>query len=460
MIRFSRPRASGATSRLRTLTLLLVALSVGLTGCSSSSAGQSIAQTAPSETAAPPTVAAATTSPTSLVRAASAAVKATTESDAAAAFVAPKALGRGDGSSRKNAADLRRLNQLIKRAEPGDTIELASGVYQVHQSISLSGGGAPGAPITIRGAAGGQSPMLVGTRAHPYDPAADPGLPLFRLGVGANHLVFTNLECQNIGNGCFVVTAPISGLLISSIDATNVRRFFEHAAKAGVGDASINGLEISSVNVRGFSKGAIRIRYDSHDIRISDVFGDSQRQDGDDFAIGVHLLDKVHDVLIERVTMNNARDTLHAYWNGDGFAAESGVHDLRIINTSASGNTDAGYDIKAKNVTMIDAEAADNKRNFRLWGSEVVLEDCHGTDPRLRGGTGTQVQVHAPDHAEVELIGCSFIDSDEDTIVFQVDDQAHLVVRDTAVERSGDGVMSLVAADATIQLVRVVEVIR
>jgi hypothetical protein len=459
MIRFSYPRARGASSRLRPLTLVLVALSVGLTGCSSSSVGQSIAQTAPSETAPPPPVAAATTSSTSLVRAAPAAVKATTESNAAA-YVAPKALGRGDGSSRKNAADLRRLNQLIKKAEPGDTIELASGVYQVHQSISLSGGGAPGAPITIRGAAGEQSPILVGTRAQPYNPAADPGLPLFRLVAGADHLVFTNLECQNIGNGCFVVTAPISGLLISSVDATNVRRFFEHAAKADVGDATISGLEISSVNVWGFSKGAIRIQYDSHDIRITDVFGDSQRQDGDDFAIGVHLLDTVHDVLIERVTMNNARDTLHDYWNGDGFVAESGVHDLRMLNTSASGNTDAGYDIKAKNVTMIDAEATDNKRNFRLWGTGVVLEDCHGTDPRLRGGTGTQVQVHVLDHAEVELIGCSFIDADEDTIVFQVDDQAHLVVRDTAVERSGDGVMSLVAADATIQLVRVEEVIR
>jgi hypothetical protein len=422
--------------------------------------GQSIAQTAPSETSPPPTVAAATAPPTSVVQAASAAVKATTESKAATAFVAPKALGRGDGSNRKNAADLHLLNQLVKKAEPGDTIELASGVYQVHQSISLSGGGDPGAPITIRGVVGGQAPILAGTRAHPYDPAADPGLPLFRLGAGASHLVFANLDCQNIGNGCFVVTAPISGLLISSVDATNVRRFFEHAAKAGVGDATISGLEISSVNVRGFSKGAVRIRYDSHDIRIVDVFGDSQRQDGDDFAIGVHLLDTVHDVLIERVTMNNARDTIHDYWNGDGFAAESGVHDLRILNTSASGNTDAGYDIKAKTVSMINAEATDNKRNFRFWGTDVVLEDCHGTDPRLRGGTGTQVQVQVLKAAEVELTRCSFLDADEDTIVFQVEDQAHLVVRDTVVERSGDGVMSLVAPEATIQLVRVVEVVQ
>jgi hypothetical protein len=280
------------------------------------------------------------------------------------------------------------------------------------------------------------------------------------LSAGANHLVFANLDCQNIGNGGFVVTAPISGLHISSVDATNVRRFFEHTAMAGVGDATISGLEISSVNVRGFSKGAIRIRYNSHDIRIVDVFGDSQRQDGDDFAIGVHLLDTVHDVLIERATMNNARDTIHDYWNGDGFAAESGVHDLRMLDTSASGNTDAGYDIKAKNVSMINAEATDNKRNFRLWGINVVLEDCHGTDPRLRGGTGTQVQVQVLEHAEVELTRCSFIDADEDTIVFQVEDQAHLVVRDTVVERSGDGVMSLVASEATIQLVRVVEVIQ
>ena len=132
--------------------------------------------------------------------------------------------------------------------------------------------------------------------------------------------------------------------------------------------------------------------------------------------------------------MNNARDTTHAYWNGDGFAAESGVHDLRMLDTSASGNTDAGYDIKAKNVTMINAEAADNKRNFRLWGADVILEDCHGTDPHLRAGTGDASPGTRLDHAEVELIRCSFIDADEDTIVAQVDDQAHLVVRDTVVE--------------------------
>ena len=34
---------------------------------------------------------------------------------------------------------------------------------------------------------------------------------------------------------------------------------------------AISGLEISSVEVRGFSKGVIRIRYDSHDIRIVDA---------------------------------------------------------------------------------------------------------------------------------------------------------------------------------------------
>ena len=374
-------------------------------------------------------------------------------------FVAPMARGTGSGLSAADAAGIHQLNELIASAQPDDVIELVTdaGPYLISQSINLTAGGTSGHPITIRGPINGPRPELRGDRANPYDPAGEPGKPLFRLANGADHLVFGNLHCTRMGNGCFYVAAPIADLVIANVSASNVRRFFENGAGEGQANATIVGLTISNVEVSGFSKGAIRLGYDTHSVRITDVVGDSMQNDGDNFAIGVHLGDTVHDVIIERVRMDNARDTLHEYWNGDGFVAEAGVYDLQLIDTSASGNTDAGYDIKASDVQLVNAAAHDNKRNFRLWGQNMVLQECIGTDPELRGGSGTQAQVHVAESATVEIVGGSFTDADPDTIVFDVDDSAHLIVRGTYVEHAGAAQLSTVEATASIELVQIVE---
>jgi hypothetical protein len=374
-------------------------------------------------------------------------------------FVAPMARGSGSGLSPADAADIRNLNQLVANAEPDDVIELVTdaGDYLVLQPINLSVGGTAGHPITIRGPTSGPRPELIGNRSTPYDVAGTAGSPLFRLGSGADHLVFANLNCSRVGNGCFYVAAPINNLVIANVNATNVRRFFENAAGGGLVDATIAGLSISNVEVAGFSKGAIRLAYNTHDVTITDVIGDSEQQDGDNFAIGVHLGDTVHNVIIERVTMDNARDTLHEYWNGDGFVAEAGVNDLQFIDTSASGSTDAGYDIKASNVQLLNATAHDNKRNFRLWGQNIVLDECVGTNPELRGGSGTQAQIHAAENATVEIAGGSFTDADPDTIVFDVDDNAHLIVRGAYVELASTAQLSTVEPTASLELIDIVE---
>jgi hypothetical protein len=377
-------------------------------------------------------------------------------------FVAPTTRGSGTGLSAEDAADIRRIDELIANASPDNVIELLAdvGPYLVTESINLTSGGTPGHPISIRGPLDGPRPELRGNRSDPYDPLGEPGPPLFRLVGGASHLIFANLHCAQMGNGCFYVAAPITDLVITDVTATNVRRFFENGSSEGQADATIVGLTISSVEVSGFSKGAIRLGHDTHDVRITDVVGDSMQDDGDNFAIGLHLLDSVHDVTIERVTMNNARDTLHEYWNGDGFAAEVGVYNLLLVDTNASGNTDAGYDLKASGVRLVNAAAHDNKRNFRLWGQNVVLEGCVGTDPELRGGTGTQAQVHLAESADVLVAGGSFTDGDPATIVFDIDGSAHLVVQGAYVERAGAAQLSTVEPLASIELMQVVTNIR
>src|SRR3546814_19879904 len=70
--------------------------------------------------------------------------------------------------------------------------------------------------------------------------------------------------------------------------------------------ASITGLTIRDVAVDGYSKGAIRIQYDSNNVLIEDVRGDSQFQDGENFALGIKNTATAHDVTIDRVAMRHA----------------------------------------------------------------------------------------------------------------------------------------------------------
>jgi hypothetical protein len=183
-------------------------------------------------------------------------------------------------------------------------------------------------------------------------------------------------------------------------------------------------------------------------VLISDVEGDSQGQDRDNFAIGVHLVDSVHDVRLERVIMRNALDTLHPYWNGDGFAAERDVRGLHLVGTKAINNSDAGYDLKSSATFLEDVTAEGNKRNYRLWGQETVITGCAGVDPTIRGGTGSQIQVQLLETAAVSIRSCSFIDAAPETVVFSVEGTSSLDLRDVEVRHSASGELAAVASGA------------
>src|SRR3546814_10198688 len=82
--------------------------------------------------------------------------------------------------------------------------------------------------------------------------------------------------------------------------------------------------------------------------------------------------------------MENVQSIAGAYFNGDGFASERGVYDVRFIDTVARGNTDGGYDLKSSGTVVVRALSEENGRNYRLWG-EATLIDSVGLNPVLRG---------------------------------------------------------------------------
>ncbi|MEO7239890.1 MAG: cadherin repeat domain-containing protein, partial [Sphingomicrobium sp.] len=308
----------------------------------------------------------------------------------------------------------------IDLAGPGGTVIMLAdkGAYNVATPVNIYNGGSASAPVTVMGADSSGQPMNIvinGDRPANYSPTNNPGSDVFRLLAGADNLAFENMTFNNVGTP-FRVGADISNLTIEHMTADNVRKFFEDYASGTETTATISGLTIRDVDVAGFSKGVIRLQYDTNGVVIDDVHGDSEYQDGDGIAMGVHLEGTVHDVMISNSSMDNAIASHLTYWNGDGFASERDVYNVTLKDCSASGNADGGFDLKSSSTTLINPVAEGNAHNYRFWGQIDVINPI-GIDPTKQGGSGSQYQIQFLDGAVVTITGGHFADSGSDTVL-------------------------------------------
>lgn len=339
--------------------------------------------------------------------------------------------GEGDGSSWERAASLDRIDRLIDRSKPGDEVWIAGdlGTYDVEDKLfTIRHGGSKESPVFVRGVSSKtgkeDKAFFVGDRAENWKPGKNDGDEVFRLVDGADHLNFSGLGFKNVGNGAFRLGADLTDITLEKMEANNVRRFVENFAASGESDASVSNLTIQDINISGFSKAAIRLQYNTRDVLIEDVFGDSQQQYGDNFATGVQLEGSVHNVMHRRVTMQNAiqQKGKSDYWNGDGFATEENVYNITYEDTYAAGNADGGYDLKSNNTVLRRAAAKDNKRNFRIWGS-AEMYDVISSEPNSRGGTGTTAHIHVlGNNGDLVIEGGTF-NNKRDSIIFDLDEK-------------------------------------
>ena len=329
--------------------------------------------------------------------------------------------GSKSGSSVSNALPVTSLDKAIQLAGTGGTVKMLAdqGAYTISSGIPIAHGGSSRAPVKIIGvdSAGHEMNIQVnGARPAGYTAGMEAGNETFKLLAGANNLIFENMSFANVGTA-FRAGADVRNIVIQDMAADNVGRFFEDYLSGTNASASVTGLTIRNVEVHGFSDNVIRLQYDAHNVLIENVWGDSERQQGDDIAIGIHLDGTVHDVVIRNTTMMNAQSRVSDYWNGDGFATERGVYNVTFENTTAIGNADGGYDLKSTNTTLINAIAEDNGRNFRLWG-DATLTNPTGIDPHKWGGSiGGQFQIQIMSGAEVTVTGGEFADSGTATAV-------------------------------------------
>jgi hypothetical protein len=326
---------------------------------------------------------------------------------------------------------------MIAAAGPGGTVYVRAdaGPYSLADRVNINKGGKHEAPVTITGvdqALAPTSAIIIGSRTAwtlPHDPEAVTnvsnwsfGRDIFSLRPGADYLTFKFFDFQSVGQPYHLTAPTHRGISVSDCNAYNFQRFFEH-------DPGMSHVEtvLKNITGTGFSKTAIRIRGDSHDVLLEDITLNSGRQDGSRFATGVECNDTAHDITMRRVSVANCHDTHYsnpnAFWNADGFASEWGNYNIRREDCKSSGNTDAGYDDKGKNVTNVNCIAIGNKVNYKFWGPSTTNINCRALNPKSRGGAGEQMQYyvyggHAPDFLGADVLIRGGVVSDGDPITF------------------------------------------
>lgn len=340
---------------------------------------------------------------------------------AGTAYVGPAPAGLGDGSSVANrAAVTSQLNAMVQAVGPGGTVNLVSdvGTY-VGNFGTLTKGGSPGHPVTLRGIDSSGNPMAVpvsGTRTT-FTPPVDPQTPtnalgwngntMVSLGFGANHLKFDNWTPQNLG--VFITcVGDCHDIVLRRITAFNFQRFFEVAHNIAIGDVDMD----STVTVSGYSKQCVRMRGGSHHFRLTGVVFDSMRQNNDNFSVGCGMEEFAHDRYLTNCTMKNHYDDTEGtgFWNADGASSENTNWNDFIDGGEYSGNTDAGLDLKGALGAPIGATTAvllkDNRANLKVWYGTKVIANIDSRDPHSRGGSGH------PDHIDGDgsaaLIGTNY----------------------------------------------------
>jgi hypothetical protein len=349
------------------------------------------------------------------------------------------AAGRnGDGWT--NAASIWQLDDMIAAVGPGGTVYVRAdaGFYSVAGNrINVRHGGQLGSSVTVIGVDQALAPMratIVGSRTDwtlPTDPEAVtnvknwfPGGDIFVLRPGADYLIFKYLEFQRAGQPFHLTGSTHRGITVSDCNAYNFQRFFEHEPATSHIDTILK-----NITGTGFSKTAIRIRGDSHNVLLEDIVLNSGRQDGHNFATGVECNETAHNITMRRVTATNCHDTRNSnpdkFWNADGFASEGSNYAIYRENCTSSGNTDAGYDDKAADVVNVNCTASGNKVNFKFWGPSTTNIHCRALNPKSRGGVGAQMQYYVyggfardVSGADVLIQGGIVSDNDPNTNVF------------------------------------------
>src|SRR5262249_10945071 len=90
---------------------------------------------------------------------------------------------------------------------------------------------------------------------------------------------------------------------------------------------------------------------------------------------------------------------------------ERNVYNVRFENTIASGNSDAGYDLKSSNTTLMNAVSDSNNRNYRFWSTSITLEKSTSLNPTYYAGSSDTIHVWLGLGADATVTNLKFSDA-------------------------------------------------
>jgi hypothetical protein len=231
----------------------------------------------------------------------------------------------------------------------------------------------------------------------------------------AQYLTLRDLKFTNTGNGCFLLGHSI-GITVSNVYSENDYRTVEvgnWTGMTGQQEAGAWDLTLRNIHTYGTERGLLRGRYGMLDTLVEDCTCDSRFLDGDAFPslfclnqdpVGASETGPVRWTYTrctgKRVRMSWSPSQ---YWNGDVFEDNGNVAFVTYNDCEASWAEDGGFDTKSDNSTFNNCLAAFCKRNYRVWGTDVVYNDCWSLQPQRasepfgeNGGSG-HVSVYQGD---------------------------------------------------------------
>jgi len=292
-------------------------------------------------------------------------------------FVSPEGAGTKDGSSAANAAAGSSASALFNDTlQAGDRLLFAAGEYS-GISLNLAKGGTKEQPKSIIGA-----PGAVFTSNWTIE-KPDKGATAISLAPALAHVVFKDLYIKGY---CLAVhakankEAPRSGLVFDNVDMEQIRHGFY---LSDCDDLIFRGCDMKRYSKHGFrfDQGCDRVHLSKCTANCSE--GDPVWETKTElFTFGFTLNDggtpNTSFVFEDCLATNNIKSNQTIkYTNGDGFVAEGNSSDVTFIRCRALRNQDGGYDLKVKDVKLIDCIGIGHRRDFRLWYTGT-LKNCFG----------------------------------------------------------------------------------
>lgn len=364
-------------------------------------------------------------------------------------FVGEAAQGSGNASTIANRAPWTTLNAVL--GSPGvEVIGVYSPTGVISQSVQivLNNGGTLADPVTILGVNASASPLLTridGARSNPWSLGSNDGGDYLRLALGADHLKFEYLDLKDAHTG-LLVSRDITDLTVENGKFTNCRRgFYTLVTTTTSGTtATIDGLVIKNTIFRGFSQRGISLQYDTHDFLIEDCDLDSEEQDLDNTAIGVHISGSSHDGIVRRVRSSRCIDNIgppSRYMQGDAFILSPTTHHVEVDDCIAEGCGDSGYGIDGTSHTLTDLRAYDCRHSF-LAQNSCTLTRPKGFDARNRGDNFPTAHVYVGPGKTCTIVDGAFVSALNSTVpVFYLAAGASLVLNGFSVQKGSNAAL-------------------